>query len=217
MADILMKSPVWTFLLVLLASGGAYAATTGAAAELGVIGPVYPIKEQDFLQWIQKRITSMQQSGELEKLQQQELDKARKRVERPEPVAGITRTVKPREFHVDPTLVVDQAITDAKGRVIAMPGTKVNPLDYMALSKHLIFINADDPEQVTWADAMDVRYAGKVKTILVAGAPLDLMRKWQRRVYFDQHGVLSKRFRIRHVPAIVSHYKRQLRVAEVLP
>jgi conjugal transfer pilus assembly protein TraW len=186
-------------------------------ADLGVIGSVYPIREHDLLEWVTSRLTAMQRSGELQQMQKEALERARKSIERPAPVPGITRTSRPRVFHIDPALSVEHAIRDAKGRIIAMPGTRVNPFDYMMMSKHLLFINGDDADQVEWAAAMDERYGGHVKTILVAGAPIELMKQWKRRVYFDQHGVLTHRFHIRHVPAIVSQDKQQLRVAEVLP
>lgn len=214
------KSPVWTFIgaaLVALAMGGSTQASTGADGELGVIGPVYPIKEQDFLEYIKQRLAAMQASGELRRLQEREAAIARKRIERPRPVPGITRTLKPRVFHVDPTVTLDHAVSDAKGLILYMPGTKVNPFDYLAMSKHLLFIDGDDMDQVAWAAAMDKRYGGHVKTVLVAGSPVGLMQRWKRRVYFDQHGVLTGKFHIRHVPAIVSQDKKQLRVAEVLP
>jgi len=193
------------------------AAAEHGRTDLGVIGPVYKIKEQDFLEYIRNKLAAMQRSGELRRLQQQELEQARKRIERPAPVPGITRTVKSHVFYIDPALSVENTIKDAEGRIIAMPGTKVNPFDYMTMSKHLIFINSDDADQVKWAAAMDERYHGHVKTILVSGSPLNLMKRWKRRVYFDQHGVLSQRLHIRHVPAIVSQDKKRLRVAEVLP
>lgn len=210
------KSPARTFcvLSAALAVCGVAQASTG---ELGVIGPVYPIKEQDFLEYIKQRLAAMQASGELRRLQEREAAIARKRIERPRPVPGITRTLKPRVFHVDPTLTLDHAVRDAKGRILYMPGTKVNPFDYLTMSKHLLFIDGDDMDQAAWAAAMDKRYGGHVKTILVKGSPIDLMQRWKRRVYFDQHGVLTRKLHIRHVPAIVSQDKKQLRVAEVLP
>jgi len=212
-----MRAAYVTLGLVMAVPSIILAATAHEEGDLGVIGPVYPIKEVDFLEYIRERLVAMRKSGELRRLQEREAAIARKRIERPRPVSGITRTVKPRVFHVDPTLTLDHAIRDARGRILYMPGTKVNPLDYLAMSKHLLFINADDKDQIKWAASMDRRYHGRVKPILVAGAPLELMKRWKRRVYFDQQGVLTRRLHIRHVPAIVSQDGRRLRVAEVLP
>ncbi|EAU56075.1 type-F conjugative transfer system protein TraW [Mariprofundus ferrooxydans] len=185
--------------------------------DLGVIGPTYPIRERDFLEYIQKRLSAMQKSGELQRLQEREAAIAKKRIERPKPVSGITRTEKTRVFHIDPTLTLDHAIRDAKGRILYMPGTKVNPFDHLAMSKHLLFIDGDDKEQVAWALTMAKHYDGQVKTILVKGSPTELMKQWKRRVYFDQQGVLTRKLHIRHVPAIVSQDGKRLRVAEMAP
>jgi len=217
MRGVSMRAAYVFMTLVMAVPSIILAAAEHGRTDLGVIGPVYSIREQDFLEYIRNKLAAMQRSGELRSLQQQELDKARKSIERPTPVPGITRTVKPHVFYIDPALSVDHAIRDAEGRIIAMPGSRVNPFDYMTMSKHLLFIDGDDVDQVAWAAAMDERYHGHVKTILVSGSPIDLMKNWKRRVYFDQHGVLSQRFHIRHVPAIVSQDKKRLRVAEVLP
>ncbi|MDQ6959614.1 MAG: type-F conjugative transfer system protein TraW [Mariprofundaceae bacterium] len=203
--------------LVLAVPSMILAAAEHGRGDLGVIGPVYSIREQDFLEYIRNRLDAMQRSGELQRMQKQELERARKSIQRPAPVSGITRTVKSHVFYINPALSVEHAIRDAEGRIIAMPGARVNPFNYLTMSKHLIFINGDDADQVKWATAMGGRYHGHVKTILVSGSPIDLMKRWKRRVFFDQHGVLTRRFHIRHVPAIVSQDKKRLRVAEVLP
>jgi len=217
MRGVSMRTAYVFLALVMAVPSIILAAAEHGRTDLGVIGPVYKIREQDFLEYIRNKLTVMQRSGELRRLQQQELEQARKRIERPAPVPGMTRTVKPHVFYIDPSLSVEHAIRDAEGRIIAMPGTKVNPFDYLTMSKHLLFIDGDDADQVKWAVAMDKRYGGHVKTILVSGSPIELMKRWKRRVYFDQHGILSQRLHIRHVPAIVSQDKKRLRVAEVLP
>ncbi len=217
MRGVSMRTAYVFLALVMAVPSIILAAAEHGRTDLGVIGPVYKIREQDFLEYIRNKLATMQRSGELHQMQQQELEQARKRIERPAPVPGMTRTVKPHVFYIDPSLSVEHAIRDAEGRIIAMPGTKVNPFDYLTMSKHLLFIDGDDADQVKWAVAMDKRYGGHVKTILVSGSPIELMKRWKRRVYFDQHGILSQRLHIRHVPAIVSQDKKRLRVAEVLP
>jgi len=203
--------------MVFLAPFAVLASTHAANGDLGVIGPVYPIKEQDLIEYIKNKLAAMQKSGELKTLQQQQLERAKKTINRPKPTSGITRTVKAHTFYIDPSITTDHNITDHKGRIIVMAGTKVNPFDYINMSKDLIFINGDDPDQVRWAKRMGARYHGRIKPILVNGSPIDLMKKWKRRVYFDQRGTLTKRFHIKHVPAIVSQAKKMLRIDEVAP
>ena len=54
-----------------------------------------------------------------------------------------------------------------------------------------------------------------VTLVLVAGEPLNLMRKWKKQVYYDQGGILARRFAITQVPAIVRQEGRRLRIDEL--
>ena len=54
----------------------------------------------------------------------------------------------------------------------------------------------------------------KVRTMIVRGAPLELMKARQRRFYFDQGGSLVKHFGIRAVPATVEQQGRALIITE---
>ena len=68
----------------------------------------------------------------------------------------------------------------------------------------------------TRAQAIVDEHQGKVKLILTGGSYLDLMRRWKRPVFFDQHGQLVERLGIRHVPALVSQDGKRLRIDEIL-
>ena len=74
--------------------------------------------------------------------------------------------------------------------------------------------DGNDPQQVRDARALIDDYGGKVKPILVAGSYLDLMKVWQLSVYFDQQGVLTTKFGITQVPALVSQEGMRLRIDE---
>ena len=41
------------------------------------------------------------------------------------------------------------------------------------------------------------------------------MQSWQRPVYYDQHGLLTAKFGIRQVPALVSQEGMRLRIDEL--
>ena len=56
--------------------------------------------------------------------------------------------------------------------------------------------------------------ATDAKIILVAGSPIDEMTNRKRRFYFDQNGVLTERFGIRHTPAVVSQQGKVMQVRE---
>lgn len=81
---------------------------------------------------------------------------------------------------------------------------------------HLLFFDARDPRQVQRARELIDTYQGRVKPILVGGSYLDLMKAWNRQVFYDQEGALVRKLGITAVPAIVSQEGNRLRIDEVV-
>ena len=208
-------------LLSLLHLLAAVAALTAAALvrgeDLGTLGPTYAIEEPHLLKAIEQQLRAKERSGELTHLE----DEAKRRIvaaiEHPIPLPGITRTQTARSFYFDPSIVVRENITDAKGNILVPVGTRQNPLEVVSLSKHLLFFDGTDSRQVEWARQLIARDEGKVKPILVAGSYLALMARWQLPVYFDQQGALTRKLGITHVPTLVSQEGLQLRIDELTP
>lgn len=184
------------------------------ARDLGVVGPVYPIAEQDMLQTIEQRLEALAESGELARIEDDAKARFQTYVERPEGVR-LPRATQNRTYYVDPSLTVPYDIKDHEGRIIHPAGTTVNPLDYMTLSKQLLFFDGDDPVQVEWARAMVESDPVHIKPILTNGPVLALMKDWQVRLYFDQRGQLVERFQIQRVPALVASDGSRLKVMEL--
>jgi conjugal transfer pilus assembly protein TraW len=185
------------------------------AEDLGTIGPTYAIAEPHLLAALEQQLRTKQASGELARLEAEAKRRIVEAIEQPQPLAGITRALRPRSFYFDPSIVVRDTITDAKGNILVPAGTQHNPLTVVSLSRQLAFFDATDPRQVAWARATLARFDGKVKPILVAGSYLALARRWQLPVYFDQQGALTRRLGITHVPALVSQEGLRLRIDEV--
>ena len=184
--------------------------------DLGVIGPVYPIAEPNLHEVILAKLREAEASGALSNLQREAQASAKRNVEHPAAVATVAKTTRPRSFYYDPTMVVPYPVSDVEGKVIVAPGTQVNPLDAVSLSKHLLFFDARDAEQVTRARELLERYHGKVKLILTGGSHVDLARKLKQPVFYDQQGALTEKLRIRQVPALVSQEGKRLRIDEIL-
>ena len=197
---------------LLLAAATAAICPSARAQHLGVIGPLYPIAEPSLLALIQSRLRELTANGGLERLQRESQARIQRQIEDPAPVAGITRTATARTFHVDPSIEVPYPISDADGRLIVAPGTRVNPLDVVSLSRPLFFFDARDAEQVERARRELTEHRGQVKLILTGGSYLDLMRRWKQTVYYDQQGLLTTRLGIRQVPARVTQDGKRLRI-----
>lgn len=185
------------------------------ANNLGVMGETYPIAEIDFLDFIQSRVESMQKNGHWQALQDRIKQDAIRYRDRPKKVEGLTRATETKTRIFDPSIILDHDVTTYDGRVIAKANTRVNPLNYITLSKTLIFYNGDDPEQVNWVSQLDRKLKGRDKLILVNGSTLEQEKHFKKPIYFDQAGFLTSRFSIRHVPAQVSQDKFVLLIKEV--
>ena len=187
-----------TTILLVLAVSSANADTPPPA-----LGKTYPIAERDILDVIMERLKQKERDGEIAAMQKAMADKARHTVENPEPIPGVTTAKASKTHYYDPSVIAPNDIKDHQGNVIVAAGTRVNPLDYMGLSKVMLFVNAEDQRQVDYADQYYKDSKKPVKVILVGGKYMELMRKWKRQVYFDQGGYLVKRLGITEVPALV--------------
>ena len=198
--------------LLPFALAGLVATSPAAARDYGQQGTAWAIAEPDLLAQIHGRLAALEASGETRKLNDRLKQRTIARVNRPAPVAGLTRAEAPRSWLFDPTIAVAENITDDKGRVVIAAGTRVNPLDSVPLRQPLVFLDGDDAEQLVWATK--TYGSTRAKFILVRGAPLALMKARQRRFWFDQDGKLVRRFGIAAVPAIVEQQGRQLEIRE---
>ena len=189
-------------------------ATESRAEDLGTVGATYAIAEPHLLSYIAQTLRDKEKSGELANLEERAKSRVIESIRNPKPLAGIRPTETARTFYFDPSIKVEQNITDGKGNIIVPAGTTKNPLEVVSLSKHLLFFDGRDPQQVRQARALIDHYGGKLKPILIAGSYLDLMKAWQLSVYFDQQGVLTTKFGITQVPALVSQEGMRLRIDE---
>ena len=112
-----------------------------------------------------------------------------------------------------PQLWCRMTLETTGGKVFHKKGTRVNPLKFRKLKVPLVFINGDDNEQVKWFEKNFT--PNGTKLILVAGSPFELMEKYGAPVYFDQGGKLTSKFKITHVPSVVSQEGLLLKIREV--
>lgn len=190
------------------------AGAANAAPE--VIGTVYTVIEPDVVAWMKDQVGRQLTPERIEELKRERQDATRKYAERPTG-RQLPRTSAPATRWFDPSMTVPYDLRDHEGRLIHAAGTTVNPLDYRPLTRQLLFIDGDDSQQVAWAETMGATDIGRAMVILVSGPPLELGRRWQRQVFFDQKGILAEKFGIQQVPASVRQDGRRLRIDEVTP
>jgi len=185
------------------------------AKDLGVVGEIYPIQEEDLLNFILRRIAHMQKSGDWQKLQNQFRDRVQQHADRPRPVSAIRKAVETRSWQYNPSITVPYDLKDAKGNIFAKAGTTVNPLSFITIRSTLVFFNGDDKNQVQWVLSFNQKYPRKTKLILINGSVSEQIKRLHQPIYFDQGGKLTAKFNIQHVPAIVVQERDHLKISEI--
>lgn len=187
--------------------------SAGRASDHGVVGQTFPIIETDLLSVIEQRLTKLQASGGIDRMNAEFARRAEAKVRRPTPVAGITPATQARVWAFDPTIVIEKDVKDQKGNYVARAGQTVNPLDFVAMHQALVFVDGDDKAQMEWATS---QYSDlKAKIILVSGSPIEEMTERKRRFYFDQEGRLTGKFGVRHTPAVAEQDVKVIKVSEI--
>jgi conjugal transfer pilus assembly protein TraW len=121
----------------------------------------------------------------------------------------------PRTFLVDMTMEYPEDITDPTSKTILVKaGARVNPLQKVTWPYAMIFLNADNQDQVRWAqrylDAHDRMY---VKVAVTEGDIAEAMKALEHRVYWADTYLLQ-RFGVVAVPSEVKQEGERLKVQE---
>ena len=186
-----------------------------SAKDLGVRGATWPVAEPDLLEQIESQLLEMQRSGELARLETQARERARQKLEEPDPVPGIAPATRERTRMFDPAIVVERDIRTPDGALIAAAGTRIDPLARMTLARDLLFVDGRRNPEIAWALAREIETGRPAKIVLLAGRPLDLMRRHRRPFFFDTGGRLAARFGLRFTPASVEQAGALLRISEI--
>ena len=161
------------------------------------VGRTYPIKEQNMLSYIEDKIKAYDFDKDI-KTTTGNFMKDRFDVE-------LILSSESRTYYVDPSTVIKKAIMH-NGKVIVAPGTKVNPLQYMPLTKDYVFIDATDKAQIEIAKKW--RQHNKQMTVITTKMPksestLKLIVDNFEKIY-EVDPLLKRRFGITHIPSKVS-------------
>jgi conjugal transfer pilus assembly protein TraW len=179
------------------------------AKDFGVQGTTYPVIEESLFEHLQHQLAAL--PPEILQLKQLEVqERVKQSVVSPAPVSGVHKALGFRTYAVDPTITLEKDIMDHQGHIIAAKGSRYNPLETVQLKDTLLLFDGTDPEQTKWAEGQ----GDHTKWILIKGRPFDLMKHYDRIVYFDQGGAICRQFKIKEVPAIVRQNGQQLEIEE---
>ena len=127
-----------------------------SAKDLGVRGATWPVAEPDLLEQVELQLLEMQRSGELARLETQARERARQKLEEPDPVPGIAPATRERTRLFDPAIVVERDIRTPDGALIAAAGTRIDPLARMTLARDLLFVDGRRNPEIVWALAREI-------------------------------------------------------------
>ena len=181
---------------------------------LGVHGRVYQIQENDLLSVLQSRAQADLDSGEWARRVKVWQDQAKQQANRPQGI-DLPRATETTSHLYDPSIIVPKDIRDTNGLLIRAAGSEINPLRYISMTRHLVFIDGDDRVQVDWMIRLTEPEPDRYKIILTQGPVVDLMKALNRQLFFDQNQVYIEKLSIKSLPALVYQSGLTLRVDEV--
>jgi len=184
------------------------------AKDLGMRGHVYPVIEGNLIELIQNRLKTFKDNGKLKEIERKwVLDVAKKSL-RPTPLY-LPRAGKTTVHYYTPVASVSNDIINAKGQVVVAKGASINTLVRMPYyNPSWVFIDADDSIQLDFAKKIKGMRAN-TKIILTKGNVKEAEDNIDAPIYFDQHGTLVKKLKIKSLPALVVRDKDSLKVTEV--
>ncbi|GJI56960.1 conjugal transfer pilus assembly protein TraW [Rodentibacter sp. JRC1] len=185
-----------------------------SAKDLGKIGDVWAIQEQNLLSLIDELLKAEFEGKSEAEIQEEVKKRVTENALRPPPVIlPVAKVDSMRSF--DPSYTVERDLADHKGQVFAHKGQVVNPFDTVPFARTLVFIDGDDEKQIEWLKSFKPE-TEIVKIILLNGDLREATEKLDVDLYFDQNGALVNRFGIKAVPSVIDEMpgKKLLRIRE---
>lgn len=171
----------------------------------------YPIWERDMEAVIRERIQQADWNALQRQLETQVKDKLKNG-----PGIALPRATASRAFSVDPTVQFDKDVKREDGAtVLIQAGTQVNPLAQVTLRQRFIVIDGRNRQQVAFAKQQVQQYgAAAVKVMLTAGDFQAVSKTIQDRVYWVLPEIVT-RFKLEHVPSVITQNGPMLKVEEI--
>jgi len=174
------------------------------------LGPVYPIIEPDWLEWLpkqaEKRLRERPPSFSKEQLKEA--------IQRQIPEIELPEVKSSRTYMVDPSVRTSRPVTDQEGNIMVPAGSLINPLERMIEFRPVIIIDGKRKKQVEWAKGITPSLQPLV--LITRGDVLELNKLLGVSVYPVPKALID-RFSIKRVPVILSQEGKQIKVEEVVP
>lgn len=181
------------------------------------IGPTYPIAEPHAIKEILAKLQEKQNKGQLEQLQRDAQQRINQAALNQAPVQGLDNVRKSSVRHFKPVFTLPENVYDQDGRIVAVAGSSVNPLEVAPIPFKMLFFDGREASQVELARKLAVEHGESFLPILTAGQWDVISAELNQAVYFDQKGRMSQSFQLTEVPSLVSQEADQIKIEAIKP
>ncbi len=197
--------------------------TNTYSENLGQKAPTYAL-DQDAREQIKAVISKKIRSGEVAQYQKNQITVLKHKLHDFGNLGLATDNRYKTEFR-DLAFTIPKDFKDANGTISVKRGTVIRPLEKVKLQSGLIFIDGNDPKQISYA--IHRSQTESLKIVLTNGSPYELRVRYKNApwrggkaipFYFDQEGVIIKTLHLNYavdiktVPTIISQQGTKLLV-----
>lgn len=194
----------WSIRIGLLALAFLFS-NSALAKNVGVVGPIYPIAEEDAIDAMKR------EAGKIdpEVIKKKFLEDVRKQGSVD---LAIAHTEIPSDRRIEPQAVLSQDITDGNGKMIAARGTVFNPLERSLSRRTYLIIDGTDKNEVVWLKKKLASLKQFPVSVLVThGNVFELSQEWKTMVYPATKEIIHALY-VKTVPTQVTQEGKVLHV-----
>ena len=174
------------------------------------LGPVYPIIEPDWLEWLPKQAEKRLKERPMALSKEQ----IRRAIQRQMPEIDLPEVKTSRTYYVDPAVRVSRPVADHTGKIVVPSGGRINPLEQLPAFRPIVILDGRKENQVEWVRGIidDARPL----VLIIGGDMIELNKRLGMPVYPAPQAIID-RFSIQRVPVMLSRQGKTLKVEEVVP
>lgn len=184
------------------------------AADIEYLGQTWDFAEPDMLTEIYDKIAN--DKDKIEARMKANVEKEKRELENlsvKNPIE-LPRAEKNDIYEIDMTYTLDKDVYDGEGRLLYQKGYKINPSNYVRLSKSLVVIDSSDREQVEWLKREHISNNIYFKILVCKGVIVPLIKELKQPV-FQYMDVMHQRLKLRHTPTIITQENNHIIAHEI--
>lgn len=171
------------------------------------VGPVYEPDEPDLLKEIETRIAAYDWDKDIQRIRSNVLNR--------QGSGELPRALGDETYLVDPSITLQEDVAGPNGRLLAAGGSKLNPLEYMTLSKAYIAfdpLSSGQRQQVrSWLSEHDTAFLLVTRLPQSGDGLVRLEQEFGRPVH-ELNSLLISRLQLRAVPSLVTQQGNRLKI-----